>query len=454
MSIEVYLPRIGSTTMSSGIVVAWLVEEGEQVEADQPLVEIETDKTNIEVPSPGAGVLLRIVAKPGDEVPVGDTIGYIGAPGEVVTDPGVPAPPAPAAMTPPLVEPVETTTVAPGPADSVRAVPAARRRAAELGVDIASVRGTGPNGRVRVQDVVAASSSLPQALADTSVVQPKAQPPVETGTADATGAVQPKAQTPVEPGTAGTALDARRLRVRRATARRMAESSGQVAAVTLTREVDLTATLAAIAELRRADDATRSKAEKKSGKKSGKKGGKKGGKTARKNASGPGVLDLVMVASATALLRHPEVNAAYSVESGVVPSDGVHLGFAVQTDAGLFVPTLRDAAGLAPVELWQRRRELTGRALTDTLGPDELGGSSFTVSNLGPFGVDVFTPIVNLPEVAVLGVGRTRQGVIGVDGMPVVRPLMWLSLTFDHRAIDGAPAAAFLGDVAALLEHA
>jgi pyruvate/2-oxoglutarate dehydrogenase complex dihydrolipoamide acyltransferase (E2) component len=212
--------------------------------------------------------------------------------------------------------------------------------------------------------------------------------------------------------------------VRRATARRMAESARQVAPVTLTREVDVEATLAVMADVRASGVAR------------------------------PGLLDYIISAMADVLPQHPQLNATYSEETGTVPLDHVSIGFAVQAPVGLLVPTLPNIGGATPTQVWSRRRLATDRALADRLDQADIAPAGISVSNLGGHGIDIFTPIVSPPQVAILGVGRLRERIALAAGRPVVRRVVWLSLTFDHRAVDGAPAAEFLGAVAQRLEEA
>jgi pyruvate dehydrogenase E2 component (dihydrolipoamide acetyltransferase) len=417
MTEEIFLPRMGSTTMSHAVLLEWLVQEGDFVERDQPVAEVETDKTNLEVPAPADGRVLRLLAQPGDEIPVGGVLGYLGEPGENTPAPptsvadvtpapaATPSPPAPALPAPAMV----TGTEATAPPSVVRASPAARRRARELGVDLGTVTGTGPDGRIRTVDIEAAATGA-------AVPVTPAPPTGPAVTATASVAAAP---------TAANGRRSRQDRVRRLrqiTARRMSEAARQVPAVTLTREVDVQSTQGAIQAARRDGEAR------------------------------PGLLDFVIAAAARALVKHPVLNSRYKEDENVSPGEDVNIGFAVQAEVGLLVPTLTRVQGLSPAEIWARRRALTEQALADRLTVDALAPATFTVSNLGPFGVDVFTPIVNLPQVAILGVGRVRQGISVVDGQPAVRDLAWLSLTFDHRAVDGAPAAAFLAEVAEELE--
>lgn len=394
MTTEIYLPRLGSTTMEAATVLEWFVVEGDRVDKDQPLVEVETDKTNVEIPSPGAGVILRIDAPVGTEVLVGATIGWIGEPGEAIPETSADAPgSAPSTTRAPSTEPASnpSSTGSPGVppgAGMPKASPAARRRARELGVDLALVTGTGPGGRISGSDIenAAAKDRAEPASADDGVAEGE----------------------PLAP-------------VRRRIAQRMARASDETAPVTLTRQVDASALVAARRDDRTAGD------------------------------GGPGVLDRIVAACARVLRGHPDLNATF-VDDRVHRSTVVSVGIAVQTEAGLIVPVIVDVDPDDLADVADRRRALTRRALEGSLSPDDVSGGTFTVTNLGGHGIDAFTPIINIPQVAVLGVGRIHDAVLAVEGSVVVRPAMMLSLTFDHRVVDGAPAAVFLSELAELLE--
>jgi pyruvate dehydrogenase E2 component (dihydrolipoamide acetyltransferase) len=433
---ELFLPRMGSTTMTHGVLIEWLVREGDVVEADQAIAEVETDKTNFEIPAPAAGTVLRLTAAVGEEVPVGAVIGYLGEPGEqlpadappsavapaagstaagpTTTGPTTAGPNSPAAATSGGAPGAPTPT--PAQPDILRASPAARRRAANLGVDLSTVVGTGPQGRIRSSDIDAALARQQAAAAAPGPASSPAAAPAPVS------APVPTASATTAASAAVSAPGSRASRVRRATARRMAESARQVAPVTLTREVDVEATLAVMADVRDSGVAR------------------------------PGLLDYVISAVADALPAHPQINATYSEEAGTVPLEDVSIGFAVQAPVGLLVPTLAGIRGATPTQVWSRRRLATDRALADRLDQADVAPAGITVSNLGGHGIDIFTPIVSPPQVAILGVGRLRERIVLAAGRPVVRRVVWLSLTFDHRAVDGAPAAEFLAAVAERLE--
>ncbi len=290
-----------------------------------------------------------------------------------------------------------------------RASPAARRRARELKVDLARVTGTGPRGLIGTEDVekAAASAAAGSAAASPGGGQPRC------------GAVG-RHQVPLN-------------NMRRAIARAMVFSH-RTAPVFVLRRKARVARLLEVYRTRKAE---------------------------LRESGGPGltVTDLLLQASAAALLRHPQVNASFvgepdDADAHIVLHSGIHLGLAVSTDAGLVVPVLRDAARLTLSELAQRRQAVVERARAGRLKADELSGGTFSISNLGGMGVDSFTAVINPPEAAILAVGRTIEELVVDAGQMSIAPTMELSLTADHRVIDGAQGAAFLVDLVQLLEQA
>jgi len=393
VSTDVPLLRLGSATMDSATVVQWLVVVGDRVAQDQPLVEVETDKSVVEVTAPIAGTVTELVVPEGSVVPVGSVLARIAhvsesASVQLVTAPSSPglSPTAwPVAPTGSDAEGVSGPAVSPG---RLRATPAARRRAIDLGVELGSLIGSGPDGRVEVADVYLAASGPSQTT---------------------------------RRGRAGDSLQGLS-NIRRRTAEKMAASSREVAAVTLSRHVDATALEELVTGLKRLAQ-----------------------------APAPGVTDLVVAAVARALAARPELNVSLGSE-GLVRHHDVNVGWAVQNERGLVVPVISGADRLALAALARVRRAMTDRALAGGLHPQDMVDGRITVSNLGPQGVDIFTPIVNLPECMVLGVGRIASAVLPWNGGIALRRGCWISLTFDHRLVDGAPAGGFLSEVVSLLE--
>jgi len=341
------MPDLGEG-VAEGEIVRWLVAPGQEVAEDDLLVEIQTDKATVEIPSPAAGVVSRILAEEGSVVPVGDLLVVIGAEDAL---PG---------NTPPAVtEPAQSR---------VQATPAVRRLAAELGVDLAALAGDGPVTEAAVR------------------------------------------------AAAGGAGGGRRepLRgVRRAIAEHLSRSHREVPAVTVVEECDFTQLSARRGEL--------------------------------------SYLPFVLQATATALGRHRALNARLERDE-IVYLDDVHLGVAMQTEAGLVVPVVRDAAAKPVEQLAAEVAELGAAATAGTLAPEQLRGSTFTVSSAGRLGGLFATPLVNHPEVAILGLHRIAPRPAVIDGAILVREIGLVSCTFDHRVVDGAVASAFLLDVIAGLE--
>ena len=341
------MPDLGEG-VAEGEIVRWLVAPGQEVAEDELLVEIQTDKATVEVPSPASGVVSRILAEEGAVVPVGDLLVVIG--GEEAL-PGN----APSAVT----EPAQSR---------VQATPAVRRLAGELGVDLAALAGDGPVTEAAVR------------------------------------------------AAAGGAGGGRRepLRgVRRAIAEHLSRSHREVPAVTVVEECDFTQLSVRRGEL--------------------------------------SYLPFVLQGTAAALGRHPALNARLERDE-IVYLDDVHLGVAMQTEAGLVVPVVRDAAAKTVEQLAAEVAELGAAAAAATLAPEQLRGSTFTVSSAGRLGGLFATPLVNHPEVAILGLHRIAPRPAVIDGAIVVREIGLVSCTFDHRVVDGAVASAFLLDVIAGLE--
>ena len=363
MATEVRLPQ-WSMGMEEGQVVMWHKQVGDVVAVDEPLVEIEAEKTTDDVLAPVAGTILEILVAEGETVPALTVLALIGEPGEAPARP-VPAGPAPD-------EP------------RVQITPVARRTAKELGIDLAAVTGTGPGGRITEYDVLSHATGTPAEAVGERTAKPATRVPL-TG-------------------------------MRGAIAARMHDSIQSMAQLTLTRRIDATELIAHQQAM---------KAE----------------------GSDVSVTDLVLKAVATALEGHPSLNA--TLENDVITQQTqIDLGVAVALDDGLIVPVVRNAAAKPLVELSAEVRDLAERVRSGSAKPTEVSGSTFTVTNLGAYGIDGFTPIINPPEVAILGVGRAVE-VPDRDGDDVAwRQMITFSLTIDHRAVDGVPGALFLQTLA------
>ena len=413
MATEVKLPRLGQG-MESGTIVKWLKSEGEHVEKGEPLYELDTDKVTQEVEADASGVLLKIAVEEG-EVEVGKTIAVIGEEGEEVSVSGNGAKPKeqPAAeekekadqeerpdgkeraeQEEPPAEADSSRGQAPGPVptregERIKASPLARRIARERGIELAQIKGTGPDGRIVAEDVE------------------RAEPAV---------AAMPGGQAPGE-------VEVRQLSsVRKTIARRLTEA-WQTPVFQLTVSVDMTETLALVERLRELHPDER-----------------------------PTVTDVLTRVSAAALMRHRDVNAHF-VDGEIQIHPSANVGVAVAAPQGLVVPVIRDAQLKTIAQIAAERGAVVERARTNKLQQQDLEGGTFTISNLGMFGVEQFIAVLNPPQVAILATGSTDERVVVRDGEFAAVPTMTMTLTCDHRAIDGAVGAEFLRTLKQFVEH-
>jgi pyruvate dehydrogenase E2 component (dihydrolipoamide acetyltransferase) len=402
----VILPKLG-LTMDEGRLVAWLKKEGDHVDAGEALFEVETDKATMEVESPVAGYVRRLLAAGGDDIPVTAVIALISTTADepIADEPmGMAAPDAVATPAPEPERPeapAAATVPSEAASDRVVASPAARKRAAELGVDLALVRAA-RGGRISIEDVEAAGT-VGRAAGARAVGEV-----VDAGAATAAPGGEPPA-----PGVVPARAPLSRMR--RVIAERMTRSFRDVPQFSVSRDVDMTLAAAA------------------------------------KAAAGVSYADVLIEAVARTLVDHPRLAMRYDPE-GLVGANGIHVGIAVALDDGLLVPVLRDADSKDLTAISRERSALQDGARAGKLAADALTGAVFTISNLGQHSVDRFTAIVNPPEAAILAVGRVRDGVIARDGAAVIAPVVTLTLSVDHRVADGAHAAAFLADLAGRLE--
>jgi pyruvate dehydrogenase E2 component (dihydrolipoamide acetyltransferase) len=430
MATEVKLPRLGQG-MESGTIVKWLKGEGEPVKKREPLYELDTDKVTQEVEAEADGVLLKIVVDSG-EVEVGKTIAFIGSEGEDVPSGNGAAPAATEDKADDATEaepeaqeegsPAEemdderevgrqaaaataeaaTAAVADAPArpdGRVKASPLARRLAREKGIDIATLHGTGPEGRIVASDV-------------------------ERGDVERGVVAAPKAAPAVAAVPSGKVEEIELTSTRKTIARRLTEA-WQAPVFQLTVSVDMTRTL----ELRERLVAR-----------------------LREGETKPTVNDLLTKVAAAALLRHPAVNAHFTGDK-ILRFPAAHVGIAVAAPNGLVVPVIRDADRKTIQEIAADRAALVGRARDGKLQRDDLADGTFTISNLGMFGIEQFVAVLNPPQAAILAVGSTEPKPVVRDGQVEVRSLMSMTITCDHRAIDGADGAEFLRTVKELLEE-
>ena len=474
MATEFLMPKLG-LTMEEGTITEWFADDGATITAGEPLLRIETDKTETDVEAAATGRLHR-VGQVGETFACGERIGWFlddgeaspaGAPTATLTPPPSPAAAPPAASP----SPATASSVAASVNGRIMASPLTKRLASERGIDLRTVHGTGPGGRIVAADLddlpttppapgVAPPAPAPapspvvgratgagapataaaRALADLlgiELTQVAIDPVEQRITKDTVarhvrGLIAAGTRAPAPPPTLLPALQepSRTIRlggVRGTIAKRMHESLRQMAQLTLFMDADLDAVVA--------DRSHRKKA------------AKKGDKNA---STVPSYTDYVIAAAARALGRHPLVNSQIT-DDGVALLPTAHVGMAVALDEGLIVPVIRDTASLDLEALCQESTRLAGAARAGALGLADLEGGTFSVSTLGMFGVDGFTPVINPPNTAILGVGRLRDDVVLHDRKVGVRKRLTLSLTWDHRAFDGAPAAAFCQTIVELL---
>ncbi len=451
MAHEIVMPQLG-LAMESGRIVAWLRQPGDSIKAGEVLLEVETDKATIEVEAVESGILYVVMPAGDVAVPVGATIGFVLAEGESAlpqsgTDSTVPA--------------VARLDVAPVGAVSVTAMrraastPAARRIAGEIGVDWRQAAPTGSRGQIRASDVrrlAATQTATPVQKREAEPVTgiPDLVTPLAHRMAEALGVdlglvtnlypnqritrdeveatvrrlLKEYGRPSIAPTTPSTPQSTKApiSSLRRLIAERMASSAHTAAAVTVTTEVDAT-------ELVRLRE------------------------TLRSTGRAPGYNVILAKVLAAALHDHPLLNSTWEDDEIVLWAE-VNVGIAVDTERGLVVPVLRNVGAKTLAALAVEGDELLGRARDGKARPDELAGGTFTLTNLGAYRIDAFTPIINPPQCAILGVGRiTRQIVVRDDDSTAIRSVVTCSLTFDHRVVDGAPAARFLDRVRHLIEQ-
>ena len=391
MATDVIMPALG-LAQEKGTLVNWLKAEGEAVDKGEPLMEVETDKATVEIEAPASGILASVSANPGDEVPVGQRIALILAPGESAVPEGAPSPAKPLAVaeipTSGAKAPAQSKEISPASPGRILAPPKARRIAREKGIDLSSLKGSGPEGSILAEDVLRAEAARPS-----------------ESPAQRAGEVIP--------------LSA----MRRIIGQRMAQSKRTAPHFYLGIDVDMT-------------EVNRKRAEWKE----------------QKAAVVPSINDFIVWACAKALKQFPSLNSTLT-EGGVELWSDIHIGIAVALDEGLMVPVIRNADHLSLEELARQSRSLAERAQGKKLFPLDYEGATFTVSNLGMFGVDDFIAIINPPQCAILAVGQVARRVVAFGEGIAVRPMMTMTLSADHRIVDGAIAARFLKKLKQLLER-
>jgi pyruvate dehydrogenase E2 component (dihydrolipoyllysine-residue acetyltransferase) len=405
---DIAMPRL-SDSMEEGTIIKWLKAEGEEVVRGEELVEIETDKATMTYEADSDGVL-QIVAAEGDTLPVGELIARLTGAGEAPAAPAASEPePEPAAPSGPAPEPEREPEAAPAPAaqavaapepqtnggERVKASPIARRMAKERGLDLASLAGSGPGGRIVKADV---ESAQPAAAAPAAAPEPQ----VATGR--------------------GESQLVELSRTQQLIARRMAESKATVPDFALNMDIDMEAAVAMRSQLKEVAEVV------------------------------PSFNDMVVKACALALREYPRANGSY--KDGRFELHGrINVGVAVAAQDALIVPTIFDADRKSLGEIARVARELAGKVREGTIAPPELSGGTFTVSNLGMYGITSFTAVINPPQAAILAVGAIEQRPTVVEGQIVPRHRMAVTLACDHRILYGADAAEFLARVRDLLER-
>jgi len=417
MAYEVTMPQMGAD-MTEGTLIRWLKKEGDRVERGEAIAEIETDKANVELEAFASGTILKLIAEEGQVIPVGEVIAYIGEPGEEIPA-GPAAPPAerkretarvtPAAA-PATAAGAATATEAPPappppPGERIRISPVAKRIAEEAGIDIRLLKGTGPGGRIVRRDVEEAIRRMREAEA--------APPP----------AAAPRAAAAPPPPAAGGRIEPLS-RMRQTIARRMSQSKQEQPHYYLLLDIDMTDALAFRASL---------------------------------NASLPEeeritINDLIVKACAIALQRHPKFTAAYTDE-GLRYPEQINIDIGIALDEGLIAPSLLDVGNKSLGRIAVESKALIERARSGHLRAEEYGRGCFTITNLGAYGVETLIGIINPPQAAILGVGSVIPKPVVRDGEVVVRQMMKVALSADHRVTDGAEGARFLKEIQSILEN-
>jgi pyruvate dehydrogenase E2 component (dihydrolipoamide acetyltransferase) len=389
MAISVVMPAL-EMAQETGKLLAWRKKEGEQVTKGEPLLEIETDKAVVEIEAPGDGLLAGVTAQVGDEIPVGQTIAWLVKPGERPPSGAEPrTPSARATIAPDRVSAAAPPAAAGRAGTAPQVSPKARRLAQELGVELAQISGSGPAGVISAGDV--------QAFVDARRSSPAVLPASPPGS-----------------------------KIWRLMAERTMLSWTTVPHFFVSREVDST-------ELLVARNGLAPKIERESG--------------ARLS-----ITDLLILLVARVLTKHPRINASWT-EGAIHQNNSVNISVAMAVEEGVVNAVIQNAHTMKLADICLRRQELTGLARSNKLRPADITGGSFTISNLGMYQVDSFTAIIPPSQAAILAVGGISDRVVAVAGQPAVRPIMTVTLSSDHRVIDGAAAAAFLRDLVAAIRE-
>jgi pyruvate dehydrogenase E2 component (dihydrolipoamide acetyltransferase) len=416
MAITFGMPSLGHT-MEKGKIIEWLKHEGEPIAKGEPLVVIETDKVITEVESPTDGVVLRIVVPSEEERPIGALLAVLGAQGEQVSEVelqqmlgpvavAAPATPAPVVAPAPMAVP-RADAAARDSGERLKISPIARKLADELGLDASTMQGTGPGGRITKDDVLRVAETVKAAAPAAPATAPVAATPAPTR------------------GRLGVSSTIPLRGMRGRVAERMFQSWNTIPRVTEVMQVDMSATVAFREAML--------------------------GQWEQQYGLRISLNDMITKAVAMALRRQPRLNATL-VDQEVHLHDSVNMGIAVNLDEGLIVPVIFNADQKDLGQIAREGRDLAEKTRAGRLQLDEISDGTFTITNLVTTGIELFTPIINPPQVAILGVGMVQRRPIVVGDALAIRPAVYLSLVFDHRAVDGVPAANFLQEVKRLLE--
>lgn len=429
MATDFVIPKLGEN-IEEATIVNWLVEDGDEVEEGQDILELETDKATLPVPANASGRIQIGSYQVGDVVAVDQVVATIGgedAPGATdgngakpakTKEAAAPKEDAPAAKEKQPGEPAQpepppqpkAESLEPGP----KATPVAQKMASELGVDLQTINGSGEHGKITKADVQQAASG--EKAAEPAKAEPAPQPKAKpTPSAPAATDEMVQEQVPLKG-------------IRGVIARRMAESVHTTARVTLVTEADATELVSLREQLK--------------------------ARFSEPWGFAPGYNDLLALITANALRQFPYMNARMAEDGESIERlKPINLGMAVDTDRGLMVPVIKNVDRLGLQEFGTQFRELVNRARNGKSSLDDLSGGTFTITSLGIYRVDAFTPVINLPEAAILGIGRIKDKPVVKDGQIVARKMVTLSLVFDHRLTDGAPAARFLDYICELIEE-
>ena len=456
MAVEVIMPKAGSE-MEEGEIVQWFKNEGDHVEEGEVLLEIVTDKVNMEVEAEATGTLLKILAQAGDVVPVVQTIAWIGEPGEKIPGANESGEVAPAeTIVEKKVDYTPVKEVEKVDYSGLRATPAARAYARKKGIDLSKVKGTGPKGRIHKDDVLdyklnskVKISPLAERIAKIEGINTESivgtgpngkimkadimavlhgAPKVEAAPKAEVAPKAPKAPKAPNENQWGVVETVPMSPMRKVISKRMSESYFSAPTFVVNVEVDMTELLAL---RKKVVDAIIEETGKKAT-----------------------VTDFISLAVIKSLMKHPYVNASLSSdEKEMYLHHYVNLSIAVGMDSGLVVPVIKGADKMSLKELVVASKEITTKALNGKLKPDEMADSTFTISNLGMYGVKSFVPIINQPNTAILGVSATVPKPVVYNGEVTVRPIMTLTLTADHRVVDGLEGAKFMKTLKEAIEN-